>query len=156
MQFYLLPINRHSCPEMLKKSYFEKIRKIDRKALSINPIYGFQIELHCRGFPVLRKFLEQLFYRKPMDGSFWVKPRFNWMFQCILILIFMYFFSWTYFNPMFRFYTPWKRRKNFGIFDVFKGYRHKTLGWNGLTTLTWTHSTLETWKSLTQTEIKNG
>ena len=68
MEFYIFSIHRSSRPGVLKKSYFEKIRKIDRKEPAVKSYCGLQIEL---------QFLEQLFYRTPVDGSFWTKPRLN-------------------------------------------------------------------------------
>ena len=37
----------------------------------------------------------------------------------------------TFFTPMSRFYTPWKRQKT-QVFERYQGYRNRTLAWKGL------------------------
>ena len=41
------------------------------------------------------------------------------------------------FMPMVSFFTPWKHKENLGFYDVFKGYRKRTVTWNGL----WSNTT---------------
>ena len=36
------------------------------------------------------------------------------------------------FTPMFHFYSPLKTLENFWFSDIFRGYRNRTLTWNGL------------------------
>ena len=54
--------------------------------------------------------------------------------KCYLRSIVADVFILANFKPMFPFYTTWKHRKPSGFFYVFRGYRHGTLGRNGLIT----------------------
>ena len=41
--------------------------------------------------------------------------------------------DFTHLNPMFHFYTFWKRYKTFCFYDVFRGCKNETFAWNELT-----------------------